>query len=89
MVNYFVEHRFSYKQKYSASKILAVASLILGLITSSCSQKIATNVAANSDFSSNSLTTKTTEKNNVNHLGYQKGGIIAIARQRGELERQK
>ncbi|MCC5636945.1 aliphatic sulfonate ABC transporter substrate-binding protein [Nostoc sp. CHAB 5844] len=88
MVNYFTKHRFMHKQKYSASKIFAVATSFLGLMVSGCSQQTATNAAANSDSSSTTLTTKTTEKNNVIRLGYQKGGIIPIARQRGELERQ-
>ncbi|MCC5621705.1 hypothetical protein [Nostoc sp. CHAB 5715] len=88
MVNYFTEHRFPHKQKYSASKIFAVATSFLGLIASGCSQQTAINTTANSDSSSKTLNIKTTEKNNVIRLGYQKGGIIPIARQRGELERQ-
>lgn len=88
MVNYLKEHRFQYKQKCSASRIFAIAASFLSLIGSSCSQQTAIDAAANSDSSSKTLTTKTTEKNNVIRLGYQKGGIIPIARQRGELERQ-
>ncbi|WP_292748512.1 aliphatic sulfonate ABC transporter substrate-binding protein [Nostoc sp. NMS4] len=88
MVNYLKERRFQYKQKCSASKNVAIATSFLGLIVSSCSQQTAINAAANSDSSSKTLTTKTTEKNNVIRLGYQKGGVIPIARQRGELERQ-
>lgn len=88
MVNYLKEHCFKYKQKFSASIIFAIATSFLGLIASGCSQQTAINAVANSDSSSKTLTTKTTEKNNVIRLGYQKGGIIPIARQRGELERQ-
>ena len=86
MVNYLKEHCFQYKQEFSASTIFAIATFFLGLLASGCSQQTAINVAANSDTSSKTLTTKTTEKNNVIRLGYQKGGIIPIARQRGELE---
>ena len=88
MVNYFTEHRFPHKQKYSASKIFAVATSFFGLIASSCSQQTVTNAAANLDSSLKTLTTKTTQKNNVIRLSYQKCGIIPIARERGELERQ-
>lgn len=88
MVNYLKEHCFEYKQKCSTSTIFAIAASFLGLIASSCSQQTAINATVNSDSSSKTLTTKTTEKNSVIRLGYQKGGIIPIARQRGELERQ-
>ena len=88
MGNYFNEHRFQYKEKCSASTIFAIATFFVGLIASGCSQQTAINAAPNSDSSSNTVTTKSTEKNNVIRLGYQKGGIIPIARQRGELERQ-
>ncbi len=88
MVNYFTERRFPHKQKYSVSKIFAVTTSFFGLMASSCSQQTAMNAAANQDSSLKTLSTKTTEKNNVIRLGYQKGGIIPIARQRGELERQ-
>ena len=88
MVNYLKEHRFKYKQKCSNSKNVAIAMSFLAFIASSCSQQTAINATANSDSSSNTVTTKTTDKNNVIRLGYQKGGIIPIARQRGELERQ-
>ncbi len=88
MVNYLKQHRFQYKQKCSDSKNIAIATFFLALIASGYGQQTAINVVANSDSSAKTLTTKTTEKNNVIHLGYQKGGIIPIARQRGELERQ-
>lgn len=87
MVNYLKEYRFQYKQKCAASKNIAIAISFLGLIASSCSQQTAINATANSDSSSKTITTKTTDKSNVIRLGYQKGGIIPIARQRGELER--
>lgn len=88
MVNSLKEHCFEYKQKFSASTIIVIAMSFLAFIASSCSQKTSINTTANSDSSSKTLTTKSTEKNNVIRLGYQKGGIIPIARQRGELERQ-
>ncbi|MEH2342045.1 aliphatic sulfonate ABC transporter substrate-binding protein [Nostoc sp. JL23] len=87
-MNSLKEHCFEYKQKFSASTIIAIAMSFLAFIASSCSQKTSINTTANSDSSSKTLTTKSTEKNNVIRLGYQKGGIIPIARQRGELEHQ-
>jgi sulfonate transport system substrate-binding protein len=88
VVNNFTKHRFSEKLKYPAGKILAIAAFLIESIASGCSQQTATNVSAKSDTTSNTVTTKTTEKNNAIRLGYQKGGIIPLARQRGELERQ-
>lgn len=88
MVNFSKKYCSQYKQKFLASTALAVTTSLLGLIVFGCSQQTSVNAPNNTNSASEALTTKTTEKNNVIRLGYQKGGIIPLARQRGELERQ-
>ncbi|BAY08950.1 aliphatic sulfonate ABC transporter substrate-binding protein [Calothrix sp. NIES-2098] len=89
MVNYLKRHSFRDRQMYSANKIFLVTVSCLSLIVSSCSQQPSVKVAGNSDSASKVVSSnQTTEKSNVVRLGYQKGGIIPISRQRGDLERQ-
>ncbi|WP_313943650.1 MULTISPECIES: aliphatic sulfonate ABC transporter substrate-binding protein [Calothrix] len=88
MVNYLQEHNFRSLQAYSTrSFLLAVA--YLSLMVTGCSQKTAVNPPANSNSASQVVSNnQNSEKNNVVRLGYQKGGIIPISRQRGDLEKQ-
>ncbi|PLZ90228.1 MULTISPECIES: aliphatic sulfonate ABC transporter substrate-binding protein [Fischerella] len=76
-------------KQHSFRRIFLIAFSSLGFIVSACSQQTAVNVAANADSSSKTLSSnQTTTNTNVIRLAYQKGGIIPISRQRGELERQ-
>lgn len=65
--------------------LLIVASCI-SFIVSDC-DRTATNVGASAKSDTQSVSDRT-ETANAIRLGYQKGGIIPIARQRGELESQ-
>ncbi|MDZ7959229.1 MAG: aliphatic sulfonate ABC transporter substrate-binding protein [Aulosira sp. DedQUE10] len=88
MVNSLKEHNFRYKQAYSASSFF-VAISCLSLIVTGCSQKTAVNSPVNSNSASQVVSSnQNPEKSNAVRLGYQKGGIIPISRQRGDLERQ-
>ncbi|MDZ8189820.1 MAG: aliphatic sulfonate ABC transporter substrate-binding protein [Nostoc sp. ChiSLP02] len=88
-MNYLKQHSLRDRQVYSGNKIFLVTVSCLSLIASGCSQKPSVNVASNSNSASQVVSNnQTTAKSNVIRLGYQKGGIIPISRQRGDLERQ-
>ncbi len=80
MVNDFNQH--------SLSKSLSIAfSCVSLIIFVGCSQQTALKIAANAD-SSLKTPSRNQTSTKVIRLAYQKGGIILLARQRGELERQ-
>ncbi|MFQ4143605.1 aliphatic sulfonate ABC transporter substrate-binding protein [Chlorogloeopsis sp. ULAP02] len=88
-MNYLKQHSFRYKQVQPAKRTFLVVACI-GFVVSGCNQQTTVNGAANSSNSASKAlsSNQTTQKTNLIRLGYQRGGIIPIARQRGELERQ-
>ncbi|MEH2402102.1 hypothetical protein [Nostoc sp.] len=62
---------------------LLVASSWLGLVISGC----APSNSANTNTTAQNVSNQTQEKTSLIRLGYQKGGVVPIARQRGELEK--
>jgi sulfonate transport system substrate-binding protein len=60
---------------------LLLTTLFMGVLVAGCTRTTGSSIAI-------PVSNQTSEKPQVMRLGYQKGGIIPIARQRGELERQ-
>jgi sulfonate transport system substrate-binding protein len=62
---------------------LLFATSWLGLAISGC----APSNSANTNTTAKTVSNQTQEKTSLIRLGYQKGGVVPIARQRGELEK--
>lgn len=83
MLNQFKKFLFLLPQRSVKSlSALLVASSWLGLVISGC----APSNSANTNTAQN-VSNQTQEKTSLIRLGYQKGGVVPIARQRGELEK--
>ena len=66
---------------------LIVCSCV-GFIVAGCTQQTAVNVVAKETSDSTATSQQNFTKTNAIRLGYQKGGIISISRQRGELKQE-
>ncbi|GAA6616148.1 aliphatic sulfonate ABC transporter substrate-binding protein [Scytonema sp. NUACC26] len=73
--------------RFQYSSVL-ITIFCISFIASGCTQTTVNGAAQSSNSSAKPVSNQIQEKNNAIRLGYQKGGIIPIARQRGELERQ-
>ncbi|MEH2395282.1 MAG: aliphatic sulfonate ABC transporter substrate-binding protein [Nostoc sp.] len=83
MLNQFKKFLFLLLQPSVKSfSALLVVSSWLGLVISGC----APSNSANTNTAQN-VSNQTQEKTSLIRLGYQKGGVVPIARQRGELEK--
>ncbi len=69
------------------SRSLIVRSCV-GFIVAGCTQQTAVNVVAKETSDSTATSQQNFTKTNAIRLGYQKGGIIPISRQRGELKQE-
>ncbi|WP_256874855.1 MULTISPECIES: aliphatic sulfonate ABC transporter substrate-binding protein [unclassified Nostoc] len=84
MLNQFKKFLFLLPQGSTKSlSTLLIASSWLGLGISSC----APSNSANTNTTAQNVSNQTQEKTSLIRLGYQKGGVVPIARQRGELEK--
>jgi sulfonate transport system substrate-binding protein len=75
------QHIFQYSN-------LSIAIFCISFIASGCTQTLVSSTTESANSSTKPVSNQAQEKNNTIRLGYQKGGIIPIARQRGELERE-
>lgn len=84
MLNQFKKFLFLLPQlPVKSLNILLVATSWLGLAISGC----APSNSANTNTTAKNVSNQTQEKTSLIRLGYQKGGVVTIARQRGELEK--
>ncbi len=84
MLNQFKKFLFLLPQHLTKSfSALLLTSSWLGLVISSCTLSN----SANSNTTAKNVSNQTQEKTSLIRLGYQKGGVVPIARQRGELEK--
>ncbi|MEH2203734.1 MAG: aliphatic sulfonate ABC transporter substrate-binding protein [Nostoc sp.] len=84
MLNHFQKLLFLLPQcSTKPFSALLVYSSWLVLVISSCAQSN----SANSHTTAKNVSNQTQEKTSLIRLGYQKGGVVPIARQRGELEK--
>ena len=84
MLNQFKKFLFLLPQPSVKSfNALLVASSWLGLVISGCAPRN----SANTNTTAQNVSNQTQEKTSLIRLGYQKGGVVPIARQRGELEK--
>lgn len=84
MLNQFKKFLFLLPQRSTKSlSALLIANSWLGLAISGC----APSNSANTNTTAQNVSNQTQEKTSLIRLGYQKGGVVPIARQRGELEK--
>ncbi|MEH1815694.1 MAG: aliphatic sulfonate ABC transporter substrate-binding protein [Nostoc sp.] len=83
-MNHFKKLLFLLPQRSTKSfSALLVYSSWLSLVISSCTPSN----SGNSNTTAKNVSNQTQEKTSLIRLGYQKGGVVPIARQRGELEK--
>ncbi|MEH2184322.1 hypothetical protein [Nostoc sp.] len=84
LFNQFKKFLFLLPQHLTKSfSALLIASSWLGLMISSC----ALSNSANTNNTAKNVSNQTQDKISLIRLGYQKGGVVPIARQPGELEK--
>ena len=79
-----------YRQTLSTQRLgrAFIVCSCIGFIAAGCTPQTAVNVVAKETSNNTAISKQNFTNTNVIRLGYQKGGIIPIARQRGELEQE-